>query len=383
MITIEQKYWTKESGWVKEGTSTCAATPEWVLVFAGRAILEEATLFKEIREMYPSSKILSCSTAGEILNTSVRDNSVSLTAFHFEKTTLRFAEKIISSSEESFSAGESLVQELQGEELSHVMVFSDGLLVNGSKLIAGLSAHLPAGVSVTGALVGDGDRFEKTFVGLDEPGTQGKIVVIGFYGTALKIGYGSLGGWDPFGLERTITKSKDNILYELDNQPALLLYKKYLGEQAKDLPGSALLFPLRLTLTKGDKETFVVRTILGVNEKDQSMRFAGDMPEGVQATLMKANFERLIDGASGAGTMSMELFGKEKPDVAILVSCVGRKLVLKERIEEEVEVVQEQLGKEVPSTGLYSYGEICPVTSTEQQCELHNQTMTITILKEI
>src|SRR5205085_1989348 len=177
-------------------------------------------------------------------------------------------------------------------------------------------------------------------------------------GDRLKVGYGSLGGWDPFGPERLITRSKGNILYELDGQSALALYKKYLGDYAQDLPASALLFPLSLRTNESDRG--VVRTILAVNEDEQSMTFAGDVPEGAYASLMKANFERLIDGASMAAKTSYEAIGSSSPDLAILISCVGRKLVLKQRIEEEVEGVRDILGDHTVLTGFYSYGEISP-----------------------
>jgi hypothetical protein len=197
------------------------------------------------------------------------------------------------------------------------------------------------------------------------------------------VGYGSLGGWDTFGIERTITKSKGNILYELDGKPALELYKTYLGDQAKGLPSAGLLFPLRLRVNEADdQEAEVVRTILGVSEQDQSMTFVGDMPEGGRVALMKANFERLIDGASGAGTMSIEPLGSKPAELAILISCIGRKLVLKDRTEEEVEAVRAAIGERAAIAGFYSYGELCPTAATEKQCRLHNQTMTITTFRE-
>ncbi len=381
-MKVEQKFWTKDGGWVEISKQKLSETPQWVIMFGGRQLLEEGERFKEVKKMYPQSRILSCSTAGEILNTSVRDKSIALSAVFFEKTTLKFSQVDIKDSRDSYEAGKKLANDLKQEGLVHVMVFSEGLRVNGTPLVRGFNDNLPANVAVTGGLVGDGADFKKTLVGLDESGKEGNIVAVGFYGSALKVGYGSLGGWDPFGLERTITKSKDNILYELDGQPVLRLYKEYLGDQAKDLPGIGLLFPLRLRIKSGGKEVEVVRTILGVNEADQSMTFAGDMPLGVQATLMKANFERLIDGASGAGSMSIESLGSGRAQLAILVSCVGRKLVLKERVEEEIEAVRTEIGDEAAIVGFYSYGELCPVTATEKQCELHNQTMTITTFRE-
>ena len=381
-MKIEQKYWTEGEGWVVVSKEKVSETPQLVFLFGGRALVEKGERYAEVKAMYPQSHILSCSTAGEITDTRVRDNSVSLTAVWFEKTTLTFVQTTVEAYEQSYEGGKSLAQQLLQDNLVHAMVFSDGQHVNGTQLVKGFNDVLPGSVSVTGGLAGDGADFKKTLVGLDEPGHEGTIVAIGFHSTSLKVGYGSLGGWDTFGLQRTITKSKNNVLYELDGQPALHLYKEYLGDQAAGLPGTGLLFPLQLRIKNEGKEVDVVRTILSVNEKDQSITFAGDMPEGTQATLMKANFERLIDGASGAGTMSLEAQGTNGVQLAILISCVGRKLVLKERVEEEVEAVRAAMGTEAVLAGFYSYGELCPTASTEKQCELHNQTMTVTTFRE-
>ncbi|HUK55712.1 MAG TPA: FIST C-terminal domain-containing protein [Nitrospiria bacterium] len=168
-------------------------------------------------------------------------------------------------------------------------------------------------------------------------------------------------------------------MYELDGKSALDLYRNYLGEHAKGLPATGLLYPLSLRIQEGTAG--VVRTILSIDERERSMTFAGDVPEGAYARLMKANFDRLIDGAVGAAKISHEAIGSSAPDLAILISCVGRRLVLKQRIEEEVEGVQEILGDRTVLTGFYSYGEISPF-SRDAKCELHNQTMTITTFSE-
>lgn len=383
-MKTEQKKWTKEGGWVDISEASLKDKPQLVFVFGATVLLKDKKYFDEIKSMYPSSHILMASTAGEIINNSVLDDSLCVTAVFFEKTKLEFGQTDIKVGNESVEAGKILADSLPKEGLVHVMVFSDGLKVNGTSLVKGLTENLPKTVSVTGGLVGDGANFKQTLVGLDNPPQEGKLAVVGFYGDKIVIGYGSLGGWDTFGPERLITKSKDNVLYELDNKPALALYKEYLGEQAKDLPSSGLLFPLSLRLKnpKGD-EVEIVRTLLAVDEKEQSMTFAGDMPEGVYAKLMKVNFEKLIDGASGAAGMSIKPLGQNHPDLAILISCVGRKLVLKERVVEEIEAVRSVVGDSAAIIGFYSYGEICPTAPTEKQCQLHNQTMTITTFKEV
>lgn len=378
-MKITQKHWTEGSGWETLFNNGADEHAQLVFVFGDSNLLRRQELIQEIKQFFPQARLVGCSTAGEIIGSHVFDNSLTATAVFFENTKLKFAETTLNSMEESFAAGEKLAETLDHNELSHVFVLSEGLNVNGSDLAKGLRSKLPPNVAVTGGLAGDQDRFQKTLVFLDNVSENNTVTVIGFYGNSLRIGYGSRGGWDSFGPDRRVTRSKANILYELDGQPALELYKKYLGEQAKGLPATGLLFPLSLSLDDSGKR--LVRTILSVNEADGSMTFAGDVPQGNYARLMKANFERLVDGAAESAKQSQET-GDPAPELAILVSCVGRKLVLKQRIDEEVESVQNTLGPDAALTGFYSYGEICPVEADEKQPELHNQTMTITTFSE-
>ena len=378
-MKVEQTRWSQGKGWIPAPPGKLGADAQLVLLFGSPACLKQIAWQDDVVSAYPNAHRIGCSTAGEIYGTEVTDETLVSTAIAFEHTRLHGVSLNLDDVSDSYQAGERLANSLPHESLVHVLVFSDGQNVNGSELVSGLTQNLPAGVTLTGGLAGDGDRFQETLVLWDGPPEPNIIAVIGLYGERIKIGFGSLGGWDAFGPERLVTRSAANILYELDNQPALALYKKYLGEHAKDLPASGLLFPLSLRNTEGES---VVRTILGVNEAEQSLTFAGDMPQGGHARLMKANFDRLIDGAVGAAQTSYKALGNISPELALLISCVGRKLVLKQRIEEEVEGVQDVLGQETVLAGFYSYGEISPFTPSAK-CELHNQTMTITTLSEL
>ena len=377
-MQTEQTRWIQGKGWMPAAPGRLGATAQLVLLFGSPACLKQTAWQDEIARAYPKAHRLGCSTAGEIYGTEVADETLVATAIAFEHTRLQGASLKLDEAGGSFQAGEQLAKALPAEGLVHVLVISDGQNVNGSELVAGLMGGLPSGVTLTGGLAGDGDRFQETLVLWDAPPAPNTIAVLGLYSQRLKVGFGSLGGWDAFGPERLVTRSEANILYELDGQPALALYKKYLGEYAKDLPASGLLFPLSLRTEAGES---VVRTILGVNEAEHSLTFAGDMPQGGHARLMKANFDRLIDGAVGAAQTSFEAIGNTSPEFALLISCVGRKLVLKQRIEEEAEGVRDVLGKETLLAGFYSYGEISPFNPSAR-CELHNQTMTITTLSE-
>lgn len=377
-MQIEQTRWSPDKGWIPEPPGRLGVNAQLVLLFGSPACLKQTAWQDDIVRAYPNAHRIGCSTAGEIYGTEVTDETLVATAVAFEHTRLHGVSLNLDDAIDSYQAGERLANSLPHESLVHVLVFSDGQNVNGSELVSGLTQHLPTGVTLTGGLAGDGDRFQETLVLWDSPPEPNIIAVLGLYGERIKIGFGSLGGWDAFGPERLVTRSAGNILFELDNQPALSLYKKYLGEYAKDLPASGLLFPLSLRNTEGES---VVRTILGVNETDQSLTFAGDMPQGGHARLMKANFDRLIDGAIGAAQTSYKAIGNKAPELALLISCVGRKLVLKQRIEEEVEGVRDTLGQDTVLAGFYSYGEISPFNPSAK-CELHNQTMTITTLSE-
>jgi len=377
-MKIEQRYWTESEGWQQEGEGSVGEAANWVLVFGAPDCLARKQELDAIRVAFPHALIIGCSTAGEICGTRVRDDSLSLTAVQFEDTRLKLAVTSLAGND-SYAAGKNLAAALDHTGLRHVLVLSDGLLVNGSELVKGLRDHLPADVAATGGLAGDGSRFHHTLVWAEGEPAAGQIVALGFYGERIRVGYGSLGGWDSFGPERLITRSSGNVLYELDGQSALTLYKTYLGEHADGLPSTGLLFPLALRQEDGDYS--VVRTVLAVNEEDNSMTFAGDLPEGAHARLMKANFDRLVDGAGDAARAGYATLGSTVPELAILISCVGRKLVLKQRIEEEVEGVREVLGERTALTGFYSYGEICPHDAITR-CELHNQTMTITTFSE-
>ena len=392
MITTKQHKFNENKQWVDIDNKQLSGEPQLVLAFGGRELVEDESVYTHIKEQYPQADIVSVSTAGEILDNTVSDNTVSVTAVHFEKTKIKTLTIEIPDTPEEPDCEHILSQkipELISDDLRHILVFSDGLNVNGSKLASVLAKVLPNNVTVTGGLSGDGAKFKATAVGLNDVAKSRQIVVIGLYGDALSIGYGSLGGWDSFGITKTITKSEGNVLYELDGEPALDVYKRYLGDKASELPSSGLLFPVELCMEckNGTDDVKLVRTLLAIDEESKSITFAGDMPEGIPARLMKANFDRLIDGADGAAKQSRTMLGDTDAQLAILVSCVGRKLVLKERIEDEIDAVKSVVGDNTAITGFYSYGEICPSMDSDGKsgavCQLHNQTMTITMLSEV
>ncbi|MDO6821022.1 FIST signal transduction protein [Zobellia sp. 1_MG-2023] len=349
-----------------------------VLVFGNRYALEDAKLYDEVRSIFPDGNIVFGSTAGEIIGDSVRENTVSLTAIEFEKCSYSIKRKNILEIEDDFKLGETLLEEFPKEGLKHIFLVSEGSSVNGSALIQGFEGVRIDNIGLSGGLCGDDDRFERTLASYNESPKEGEIIAIGFYGESLEITSANFGGWTPFGPERIITKSKNNILYELDGQPALDLYKKYLGDKAKELPTSALLYPLNVRINEDEEP--LVRTILTIDNTANTMTLAGDVPEGARVQLMMSTVDDIADGANTAAQFAMK-DRKNKPELAILISCVGRKLVMDQRTEEEVEEVISVIGDNAAVTGFYSYGEMAPFAG-QDACKLHNQTMTLTLFSE-
>lgn len=374
--------YTADHGWSIPSFPANDSPETLVLIFGATAFLEHGQPIQAVLDAYPNSCVLGCSTSGEIHETTLRDESLTVAVTHFAKTQLRTAHAPIPSADASYEAGQQLAEELVAPALQAVLMLSDGLSVNGTALVDGITTRLDERLEhspiLTGGLAGDANRFERTWVLCNGLPIQHAVVAVGFYGEAIDVRSGSNGGWSIFGPERRITRSEDTILYELDDQPALELYKQYLGDRAAELPAAALLFPLAIR-RDDDAPERLVRTILSIDESSQSMRFAGDIPEGTLAQLMYTSPDRLIDGAALAAERT-----QPPPDathgLCIAISCVGRRLVLGERTEEELEAVHETLPLQTKQVGFYSYGEIAP--DQGGMCDLHNQTMTLTHIHE-
>ncbi len=348
-----------------------------VLVFGEREILEISSPFAKIKELYPEAHVVTCSTSGQFSNSNIEFNTIVSTAIEFEKTNIKVVEIDILENNSIKVLGNKVSEQLINEDLKLMLVLSEGTFINGTELVEELEKQTNGAISIFGGLAGDGVNFEKTIVGCNGDASPGKVVIIGFYGDKINFGFGCEGGWTDFGPEREVTFSEKNVLYKIGDRFALDLYKEYLGKYADDLPGSALYFPLSMKENRDSSP--VVRTILSIDEKNKSMTFAGNIPQGSLIRLMKGNFDKLIDASNSAATKS---FSKHlfQPELAILVSCVGRKIVLGNRIDEEFEAVKEVSGNSVVC-GFYSYGEISPILGFKN-CELHNQTMAILTISE-
>jgi hypothetical protein len=360
--------------------SVCAdINPDLAVVFSSPSILSDKEFGNKLKSKFANAIIIGCSTSGEIGVDGVSDDTISIATAKFSATELKSASADLQNAAESFAAGVKIAEELASKSnLKSVFTLCPGVNVNGSEFVKGLKEKLPAGVVITGGLAGDGVNFKQTYTMLNGEAYTNKVVAFGLYGDNISVGTGSRGGWNTFGPARKVTKSISNVLYELDGKPALQLYKEYLGAKAAELPSSGLLYPF--AILREDRSTNgLIRTILDVDHAVGSLTLAGDLPEGSSVCLMHADTESLVNGSSDA---AKEANVENSDDsLTLLVSCVGRKLIMGSDVDEEVEVVQDMLGAGGAIAGFYSYGEICPFAESGAG-ELHNQTMTITCITE-
>ncbi len=355
--------------------------PDLVFIFGGVNKFSSSNgVLQHVIKKKGLAKLIGCSGLGEMSCEAVTENKMVATALTFDKkiefkTTFSYAKDSL----DSYGVGKRIAKDLLADDLTAVFILSPGVDMNGSQLLKGVREVLGNQVTVTGGMAGDGAHFIKTWTLLDDQVSDRNVVAVGFYGTSLKVGFGSAGGWKRFGPARTATQSVGNVLYAIDGEPALDVYKKFLGEKAQDLPNSGLLYPFEV-MGRDQAPSGLIRTILGVNEKAGSLILAGDVEEGSFLHLMHSNNESLVAGAQESARQAFTNQDSNINSFGILISCVGRKIVMGESVQDEVEAVKSIFGKSTTVTGFYSHGEICPLEGF--QCQLHNQTMTITHFTE-
>lgn len=355
-----------------------ALKPDLVLAFG--AVEPFCAAAAALAESFPTAQRAGCSTAGEISQDGVQDASLVVTALKFGAAQAVQFSTVLTRMEDSLAAGQRLAKGLPLAGLRAVLIFGQGVKINGSAVLTGMTEVLGTTIPITGGLAGDGGAFVQTWV-LDNQGVSNdRLCCIGLYGDGLQFAHGSFGGWSTFGPARKVTRSDNNVLYELDGESALTVYKRYLGEHAKGLPASGLLFPFAM-LGENHDEVGLIRTILAIDETAGSLTLAGNIDPNGYLKLMHASTDALVDGAEAAAEAAKAMLAQQGQGLALLVSCVGRKLVMGGRVDEEVEAVGDVFGQNATLAGFYSYGEISPFAPAVE-CKLHNQTMTITYIGE-
>jgi hypothetical protein len=332
-----------------------------------------------VKKKFPLSTVIGCSSSGSILDRNVIDQQTVISVLQLESASFKKIVIPFKDVSESFAIGQRIGVKLNTSDLKGILILADGLNINGSNLSKGISDQLgDSKVVVCGGMAGDGFEFKNTYTLNEEKVSQNQVIAIGFYGP-INIFSSYKGGWKNFGPVRKVTKSIDNKLVELDNCPALDIYKEYLGKKSEELPGSALFYPLSITNEEGTTLQ-CVRTILSVNDTEKTLTFAGNIPNNSYVRLMYSTQQSLLEAAKGAAESINNLIDTEKNVFTMAISCVGRRIVLDEYSPDELASIFSGIPSLKNIIGFYSYGEFSK--GLNQVCDLHNQTMTLIAIQE-
>lgn len=263
-----------------------------------------------------------------------------------------------------------------------LLVFPDGMGGDGIRVIEGLHSVLGSGFEIVGGYLGDDERFESTFQYYDGKIYRDTIVGLLISGRGEFItGIGVRSGFRSIGNRFYCTAAEGNVVKKFEEERALDLYKKFLGEaRSRRLPGICLEYPFGLIDEKSSiqgKEYFQLRCGLAVDHTMGTISLAASVPEGSPITLTAASRGEIIDGAKLAAQQARDSLQGAKPLAIFMFSCVGRKLVLGRRTQEEVTAVRKILGEDVPLIGFYTYGEMGPIDKMKEELAItkfHNET---------
>ncbi len=358
--------------------------PPSILWVFSSASYDQQHLLEGIRTVAMDVPLIGCTTDGEISSAGLTDESVVILALASHDVRFHTA-YVPFLSQDSFIAGRRIGEAFQNRDCQYLQIFSDGLTGNAVRIIEGIQSVLGKNIIISGGTSGDGGRFLRTFQYLDDQVLTDSIVAVGFCGN-FAVGTGIGCGWFPVGTAKQVTRSEGNTLYELDGQPALQVYEKFLDRFASQLPAVGVEYPLGILGTSGDDEDhgyFLCRATMGVDRETGSIRFAGDIPQGAMVKMTMGNENDVVDAARKAAGKALaslkQTSGKIQAKAIFVYSCMARKIVLGSRTGEEIAVIRKIVGDDVPIIGFYTYGEYAP-SGKQNQSHFHNETVTLTIL---
>jgi hypothetical protein len=362
-----------------------------ILIVFGAMRFNHRELLAGIASVAVDIPMIGGTTAGEISSAGFSTGSVVIMALSNDD--LEFVTGIghnMSNDERACSV--ELVNDILGktgfDPNASLLVFPNGMGGDGLKVLEGLQLSLGKDFEITGGYLGDDERFENTYQYYN--GMVYKDAIVGLMvikKSGYKTGIGVRSGFTSIGNSFFCTSSEGNIVKEFEHANALELYKDFLGEErAERLPAVCLEYPFGIIDNNPSDSTeslFQLRCGLSVDHEKGTIALAASIPEGSEVTLTTASRGDIINGAREAAAQAKKSLGDATPMALIMFSCVGRKLVLGRRIQEEVDAVRECIGHDVPIIGFYTYGEIGPIDKTKPELssvKFHNETVVLWLL---
>ena len=360
--------------------------PNIVFLFASIKYVQD-DVYKGAREAAPEAIIVGSSAAGEISSSATTFESVVAMAIASDQMKF-FAGRGTGVGKDSFAAGAQAAKnalELAGsEKLKLFVMIADGLNGNGAAIVRGAQSVLGENFPIMGGSAGDDYLFKKTYQYYNDEVVSDIVIGIGISGD-FSFGFGVRHGWEPVGLPQTVTKSEGAILKELNGQPALKIYEDYFGKDAQELikePIARMAYTYPLGMSVEGSDELLIRDPVIANEKGE-ITCAAEIPEGTQVRLMIGDRGRAIKAAQEAAQTAMGSLEGHAPKLIMVFNCMARNKLLGVHCNEENQMVQSVVGKDVPMVGFYTYGEQGPLLGKKgTPTYFHNETMTMLVIGE-
>ncbi len=358
--------------------------PQLVIAFAS-AEIDPAEALAGLRAGLPEARIVGCSSYAEINSREALSGSLTAMGLCFPEG-IEFQTFAHTTGADPFEAGVSFAREVASFDPNLLILFPDGLAYNSTRLLLGIQSVLGQRFPIIGGIAADDARFERTYQFHDDRCLTAAVVGVALKGR-VEVVTAARCGWRPVGATRTATKVVDgNVLLELDGQPALSLYRQFLGERWAEMPSVGVEFPVGIVgggelgsqRMDGDGEILLLRAIKAIDEEQQAIVFGGDLPEGARVRMSRATKDDVIAGANEAGD---EVAARmPEPSFALVFDCMARKVALGPRYKEEVHHTFARLGAELPKVGFHTFGELSPVSGVTMH---HDETFTIALIRAI
>lgn len=335
-------------------------------------------IYSTILEELPQIPMIGASSTGQMSGRGHTEEGITAAFFHFDKAVVKTTRVKFDHWEDGEKVGNKIIENLQSDDLKGILVLSEGLKLNCSKMVEAIAAKKGDGVALAGGLAGDVFTYSDIFVVDNKDGIRDdSVVAVGFYGDSFHMDVFAHSGVTPMGIEREVTKAKDYALYELDGKPALDVYKQYFRtDDLAKMEKEIVKFPF--SITNNYIEEGVIRTPLTFTEDGQGIQFTGAIPEGSRVRMMQSASSKFLDGVYDLSE-KVKQAEKNSDSSIIAISCACRKLVLGAIVDQEAEILCDELDKK-SIVGFYSFGEIG--SNEHNESYLYNQTLTLISIYE-
>jgi len=323
--------------------------------------------------------MIGCSSSGEICNDGLDEKSISVLLMDLEKDCYTI-QVIDNASSNTFEVGKNAGK--KGNQFCKKAAYMTffGMGVSAEALIDGINNQAGRKTKIIGGMAGDDFKMIQTYTFSSEGIYNDAAVFIIFDESKVEIQGKALCGWESIGTINTITHAEDNIIYTINDKPALDVFENYFGsvdenrEAVLEVGASTGVAQYPLQIIRNESK--VLRAALQVNEENGSLMMAGPVKTGDQFKFSVApGFEIIEETIEGFKDFQKK---HTSTDAMILVSCKARHMSLGPLVEEEIKGIQNIWNK--PLIGFFSYGEVG--LSDNGDCFFYNETCSLFLIKE-